>query len=149
MASGSTAMLRRAAQDCLCQASAEHFQQCAEFLPLRNRGLGPLAVPVLPIPFARRATGTACAAVQSTAPLFRCWRPAGPSTPGPRSGIRNPARSTPAWRRDLAEAGPLREHAPNHRSPITSGPAGWRCRTQSEAPWDPVQVHFFEQRSVT
>jgi hypothetical protein len=25
-----------------CQASAEHFQQCAEFLLLRNRGLGPL-----------------------------------------------------------------------------------------------------------
>src|SRR5262249_52371241 len=25
------------------QASAEHFQQCPEFLPLRNRGLGPLA----------------------------------------------------------------------------------------------------------
>ena len=55
MASGSTAMLRGAAQDCLCQASAEHFQQCAEFLPLRNRGLGPLAVTVLPIPLASRA----------------------------------------------------------------------------------------------
>src|SRR5215831_16298145 len=27
------------------QASAEHSQQCAEFLPLSNRGLGPLAVP--------------------------------------------------------------------------------------------------------
>ena len=26
------------------QAGAEHFRQCAEFLPLRNRGLGPLAV---------------------------------------------------------------------------------------------------------
>jgi hypothetical protein len=24
----------------LCQASAEHFQQCTEFLPLGNRGLG-------------------------------------------------------------------------------------------------------------
>jgi len=44
MASGSTAMLRRSRQ-----ASAEHFQQCAEFPPLRNRGLGPLAVTVLPI----------------------------------------------------------------------------------------------------
>ena len=33
-----------------CQASAEHFQQCAEFLPVRNRGLGPLAVTVLGIP---------------------------------------------------------------------------------------------------
>ena len=51
------------------QPSAEHFQQCAEFLPLRNRGLGPLAVPVLPIAVARRAAATACAAVQSTASL--------------------------------------------------------------------------------
>ena len=55
MASGSTAMLRGAAQDCLCQASAEHFQQCAEFLPLRNRGIGPLAVMALPILLASRA----------------------------------------------------------------------------------------------
>ena len=55
MASGSAAMLRRAAQDCLCQASTEHLQQCAEFLLLRNRGLGPLAVTVLPIALARRA----------------------------------------------------------------------------------------------
>jgi hypothetical protein len=31
----------------LFQASAEHLQQCAEFLPLRNRALGPLAVTVL------------------------------------------------------------------------------------------------------
>ena len=31
------------------QASVEHFQQCAEFPLLRNRGLGPLAVTVLPI----------------------------------------------------------------------------------------------------
>jgi hypothetical protein len=30
------------------QASAKHFQQCAEFPLLRNRGLGPLAVTVLP-----------------------------------------------------------------------------------------------------
>jgi len=47
-----------------CQASAEHFQQCAEFPLLRNRGLGPLAVTVLPIPLARRAaairTSTRC-----------------------------------------------------------------------------------------
>ena len=47
MANGSTAMLRRVAQDCLCQATAEHFQQCAEFALLRNRGLGALAVTVL------------------------------------------------------------------------------------------------------
>jgi hypothetical protein len=32
-----------------CQASAKHFQQRAEFVPLRNRGLGALAVPELPI----------------------------------------------------------------------------------------------------
>src|ERR1700738_4901406 len=43
------------------QPSTEHFQQCAEFLPLRNRGLGTLAVTVLPIPLARRAAATACA----------------------------------------------------------------------------------------
>src|SRR5215831_14524689 len=67
-----------------CQASAGHLEQCAEFLPLRNRGLGPLAVTVLSIPFARRATATACAAVQSTAPLFRRRRPAGLSALGPR-----------------------------------------------------------------
>ena len=30
------------------QAGAEHFQQRAEFLPLRNRALGPLAVAVCP-----------------------------------------------------------------------------------------------------
>jgi hypothetical protein len=43
------------------QASAKHFQQCAEFLPLRNRGLGTLAVTILPVPFARGAAATACA----------------------------------------------------------------------------------------
>jgi hypothetical protein len=45
------------------QASAKHFQQCTEFVPLRNRGLRALAVPELPIPLARRAAATACAAV--------------------------------------------------------------------------------------
>jgi hypothetical protein len=45
MASGSTARWRT----CSCQASAEHFQHCAEFPPLRNRALGPLAVTVLHI----------------------------------------------------------------------------------------------------
>ena len=48
--------------------SAKHFEQCAELLLLSNRGLGPLAVTVLPIPFARRAAATACAAVQSFRP---------------------------------------------------------------------------------
>src|SRR5262245_28848848 len=48
---------------CSCQASAEHFQQCAEFPLLRNRGLGALAVTVLPIPLAGRGTATACTAV--------------------------------------------------------------------------------------
>ena len=42
------------------QASAEHFKQCAEFLLLRNRGLGPLAEL---IPFARGPATTVCAAV--------------------------------------------------------------------------------------
>jgi hypothetical protein len=36
-----------------CQASTEHFEQCAEFPLLRNRGLGPLAVTVLAIPLPR------------------------------------------------------------------------------------------------
>jgi hypothetical protein len=47
----------------LCQASAEHLEECAEFSLLRNRGLGALAVTVLPVPIARRAATTACAAV--------------------------------------------------------------------------------------
>ena len=46
MASGSTAMLRRAGE-LRPSRPAEHFQQCAEFLPLRNRGLGAFAVTVL------------------------------------------------------------------------------------------------------
>jgi hypothetical protein len=57
----------------LCQAVAEHFQQCAESPLLRNRGLGPLAVTVLPIPLARRPAATICAAVQSAAALFCRW----------------------------------------------------------------------------
>jgi hypothetical protein len=39
-------------------------------------------VTVLPIPFARRAAATACAAVQPTSPLFGRWRPAGLSLAG-------------------------------------------------------------------
>ena len=58
---------------CHVMASAQHFEQCAELALLRNRGLGALAVTVLPIALARRAAATACAAVQSTAPLFRRW----------------------------------------------------------------------------
>ena len=54
----------------LRSTSAEQFQQCAEFLPFRNRALGPLAVTVLPIPLATRAATTACAAVQSTTPFL-------------------------------------------------------------------------------
>ena len=60
MASGSTARWRTDS----CQANAEHFQQCAEFALFRNRGLGSLAVTILPISFARRGTATSCAAVQ-------------------------------------------------------------------------------------
>jgi hypothetical protein len=48
---------------CSGQARAEHFQQCAEFPLLRNRGFGPLAVTVLAIPLARRAAATLCVAV--------------------------------------------------------------------------------------
>jgi hypothetical protein len=48
---------------CSAQASAEHLEQCAELLPLHNRGFGPLAVTVLAIPLARRAAATLCAAV--------------------------------------------------------------------------------------
>src|SRR5262249_23048212 len=70
-----------------CQASTEHFEQCAEFALLCNRGLGPLAVTVLPIPLARRGTATSCAAVQSTAPFFRRWRPAWPPALRPRSAL--------------------------------------------------------------
>jgi hypothetical protein len=70
-----------------CQGVAEHFQQCAEFAPLRNRGLGPLVVTVLPIALAGRAAATACAAVQSAAPLFGRWRPAGFPAPGPGSTL--------------------------------------------------------------
>jgi hypothetical protein len=51
-----------------CQAGAEHFQQCAEFLPLRNCGLGPLAVAVLPIPLARRAAARTCADIGKELP---------------------------------------------------------------------------------
>jgi len=57
MASGSTPMLMDSSRErgstalldftCSCQASAEHLEQCAEFLPLRYRSLGPLAVTVL------------------------------------------------------------------------------------------------------
>src|SRR5262245_9346491 len=43
---------------CVFIPNAEHFQQCAEFLPFRNRGFGPRAVTVLPVPFARRAAAT-------------------------------------------------------------------------------------------
>ena len=55
------------------QPSTEHFQQCAEFLPLRNRGLGTLAMTVLPVSFAGRAAATACAAVQATTSFLRSW----------------------------------------------------------------------------
>ena len=56
-----------------CQASAKYFEQCAEFLLLCNRSLGPLTVTVLPIALARSAAATP---VESTAPLFCRWRPA-------------------------------------------------------------------------
>jgi hypothetical protein len=52
---------------------ADRFWWHGQAIGARLRLLSPLAVTVLPIPFARRAAATACAAVQSTAPLFRRW----------------------------------------------------------------------------
>jgi hypothetical protein len=46
----------------IMSGQAEHLEQCAEFPLLRNRGLGALAVTVLPIALARRGAATACAA---------------------------------------------------------------------------------------
>ena len=42
----------------IMQASAEHFQKCAELPLLCNRGLRAVAVTELPIPLARRAAAT-------------------------------------------------------------------------------------------
>jgi hypothetical protein len=50
-------------RDHVRHVSAKHFQQCAEFLLLRNRVLGSLAVAVLPIALASRTAATACACV--------------------------------------------------------------------------------------
>ena len=69
MASGSTARWRTDS----CQASAEHFQQCAESPPLRNRGLGPLAVTVLAIALARRAFATANPEQHAVWSVAMCW----------------------------------------------------------------------------
>src|SRR5215831_13388102 len=65
----------------LGQASAEHLQQCAQSRPWSARRDG--------IAHSVRQEGhaTACAAVQSTAPLLRRWRPAGHATLGPRSAL--------------------------------------------------------------
>ena len=70
MASGST-VHNHAPLDFRCsrQASAEQFQQCAEFPPLRNRRLGPFAV-TMPIPIAGIADisgTTSIAPVEKTA----------------------------------------------------------------------------------
>jgi hypothetical protein len=47
-------------------------RKCAEFLPFRNRALGPLTVTVLPVPLARRAATIACAAPGMEQQGFRC-----------------------------------------------------------------------------
>jgi hypothetical protein len=78
MASGSAAMREGCTTHfpslrCSCQPSAKQFQQRAESPLLCNGRLGPFAVTVLAISLTRRGTATACAAVQSTASLFRCW----------------------------------------------------------------------------
>jgi len=59
-----------------CQTSAEHFQQCGEFLPVRNRGLRPLAVTVLPVPLTRRATYRLRRRAIDSAPFSSLVRPA-------------------------------------------------------------------------
>ena len=69
MASGSTARWRTDS----CQASAEHFQQCAEFPLLRNRALGSLAVTVLPHRVARRAFATANPEQHAVWSVAMCW----------------------------------------------------------------------------
>jgi len=70
---------------CFSQSRPEHFQQRAELPALRNSSLRPLAVAVLPIPFARWPSATYCPSVQATSPLLRRWAPAGLAAPGPRS----------------------------------------------------------------
>ena len=67
------------------QSSPEHLQQCAELSTLRNRGLGPLAVTILPVAFAGRRAATRCPAVQSTSPFTGRGAPAGVPAPGPRT----------------------------------------------------------------
>src|SRR5262249_47674942 len=66
MASGSTAMLRRAAQDCLCQASAEHLQQCAEFFD---------SGPFSPLVTGRASRSSCC----HTLTIVKCLEPLGRS----------------------------------------------------------------------
>src|SRR5262245_12376074 len=99
MASGSTAMLKEgctnhAPSDVFhvrparisYQASAEHFEQCAEFPLLCNRGLGPLAVtrpPTSPI----FVTATPRCALSQARPLLWLAR---------RAGAQDFARSTRA-----------------------------------------------------
>jgi hypothetical protein len=59
-----------------CQASTEHFEQCAEFALLRNCRLGALAVTVLAIALARRAAQFSMRAVFPQA-AFLCGRHCG------------------------------------------------------------------------
>src|SRR5262249_61704708 len=69
------------------EAGSRCFQPRVEFPLLRTRGRVPLAVTVLPISLASRGTATSCAAVQSTAPFFRRWRPAGFPALRPRAAL--------------------------------------------------------------
>ena len=83
------------------QASTEHFQQRAEFLPLRNRGLGPIPPPCnrqRPLSPARGGAATACSKRMSAGeqPLqFQKARQCGART---KSGkpCRSPATCAPA-----------------------------------------------------
>jgi hypothetical protein len=51
------------------EAGTQHLQQCAEFPPLRDCGLSPFAMTILPVPLSGRAAAYRLA-VQAASPLF-------------------------------------------------------------------------------
>ena len=118
-----------------CQTSAEHFQQCGEFLPVRNRGLRPLAVTVLPVPLTRRATYRLRRRAIDSA-LFRRWRgrrQAAPATSlatraAQATRIMQQMRSGPKQLRALAEELDARPEAKCQRREIDL------CHEQSAQP---------------
>jgi hypothetical protein len=57
------------------QASAEHFQQFAEFLPLSHRRPTPIAVTPLTVALAKWSTTTGSAAMEAASLFYRRRRP--------------------------------------------------------------------------